>query len=327
MEPMRHTLRCVFMGTPEIALASLHAMIDADYRPVAVVTTPDRPAGRGLTLQASEVKKFVAQTDIPLLQPLHLSDPEFLDELTRLQPDLIVVVAFRKLPQAVLDIPRIGAFNLHASLLPDYRGAAPIQWAVINGEKKTGVTTFMLDKNIDTGKILRQQSVDIGETQTAGDVHDMLMEVGAKLVVQTIRDIESGDYQLVDQTELPLAPSTLHKAPKIFKEDCRIDWSKGVKEVYDFIRGLSPYPGAFTEFVSPDAKCYIVKVLTSSYEFAPISPKRGMLETDATSYLRVACRDGYINFRQIQLAGKKIMNVDEFLRGFRMSDAWQLKKA
>lgn len=326
MDRKPSTLRCVFMGTPEIAVASLQAMIQAGYTPVAVVTTPDRPSGRGLALRSSEVKRFTEQTGIPILQPGKLSDPDFLATLSQFQPDLIVVVAFRKLPVSVLAIPRIGSFNLHASLLPKYRGAAPIQWAVINGETETGVTTFMLDANIDTGKILRQQRVAIGESQTAGEVHDVLMHLGAGLVVQTIRDIESGDYQLTDQVPLRQSEARFQNAPKIFKEDCRIDWSKDAKQVYDFIRGMSPYPGAFTEFLSPDNKRYNIKVLTSSYELGHISPKWGILETDASSYLRVACRNGYVYFRQVQLAGKKLMNIDEFLRGFRMNEAWQLTK-
>jgi len=322
---MGNPLRCVFMGTPEIAVASLQAMIRDGFPPVCIVTTPDKPAGRGLKMHQSAVRLFALQTSIPVLQPERLSDPEFLQELSGFQPDVIVVVAFRRLPQEVLDIPRIGSFNLHASLLPDYRGAAPIQWAVMNGETETGVTTFMLDKNIDTGKILYQDKVEITEMQTAGEVHDVLMERGAKLVVQTLRSIETGSYQLIEQSDIVKSIGIIHKAPKIFKENCQISWTRGVKETFNMIRGLSPYPGAFTIISSPANQPFVLRVLTSHYEISPAALKNGILETDGATYLRVSCTDGYIYFRQVQLAGKKLMGIDEFLRGFRMNDAWQVQ--
>lgn len=322
---MGSALRCIFMGTPEIAVASLQAMINGGFKPVCIVTTPDKPAGRGLKIHQSAVRQFSLQTDIPVLQPENLSDPVFLQQIQSYSPDLIVVVAFRKLPTELLDIPRIGAFNLHASLLPDYRGAAPIQWAVMNGEKETGVTTFMLDKSIDTGKIIYQESVSISETQTAGEIHDVLMETGARLVLRTLQSIGQGNYPLIDQKDIVQNIDNLHKAPKIFKEQCLVDWSEPAVKIHNKIRGLSPYPGAYTVIYSPANQPSQLKILTASYEINLHKLNFGKLETDGISYVRIACPDGFIYLKQVQLAGKKLMNIDEFLRGFRMNDAWQVQ--
>jgi methionyl-tRNA formyltransferase len=321
---MESGLKCVFMGTPEIAVASLRAMVESGYRPVAIVTVPDRTAGRGLKLQVSPVKQFAINNGIFVLQPDDLSDAFFLQQVRELKPDIIVVVAFRKLPKALIEIPTKGAFNLHASLLPQYRGAAPINWAIINGETETGVTTFLLDQNIDTGKILYQEKVQIPLDQTASELHDILMENGAMLVIKTLRSIESGEYQAFDQCEYLSDQPLLKKAPKIFKENCRINWKNGAADIYNFIRGLCLYPGAYTDLVSPENVHYYIRILTSSYEIVSINVTIGSLETDGVSYLRIAVVDGYVYLKRVQMAGKKLMNIDEFLRGFKVNNDWSV---
>ncbi len=319
---MGSSLRCIFMGTPEIAVASLNAMIQAGYKPIAVVTTPDKAAGRGLKIRTSAVKDAVVPLNIPILQPDDLRAPEFLQAIKDLAPDVIVVVAFRKLPVELLRIPTRGAFNLHASLLPQYRGAAPIQWAIINGESESGVTTFLLDENIDTGKIIYQDKVKITEEMTGGELHDILMEIGAKLVVKTLNAFESYDITAIEQSELNKSIDIIRKAPKLNKENCRISWSLPVKKINNFIRGLCPYPGAFTILVSPANQRYYIKVLTTAYEESLDVIQIGSVETDGISYLRIGALDGYVYFRQVQLEGKRIMNIDELLRGFKMIGAW-----
>lgn len=308
-------LRIVFMGTPDFAVASLKALVDGGYNVVGVITAPDKPAGRGNQLTQSAVKKFAVENNLYLLQPEKLKNPEFIAELQSLKADLQVVVAFRMLPEVVWNMPRLGTFNLHGSLLPQYRGAAPLNWAVINGETKTGVTTFLLDQEIDTGKILFKHEIEIGENDTVGDIHDRLMDIGASLVVKTVDALADGNYTPIPQNEL-ISDSIKH-APKIFKEDCRIDWQNDVEKVRNLIRGLSPYPAAWSLLVNNETGEEIpVKIYFA--EKAGISKKAdcGTIETDGKKSLLVACENGWLNITDIQLAGKKRMKTDEFLRGF-----------
>jgi len=309
-------MRIIFMGTPDFAVASLDALIRSGKEVVAVVTAPDKPAGRGQKLQQSAVKQYAVEHQLPVLQPVKLKDDTFLEELRAFKADLQVVVAFRMLPVVVWDMPPRGTINLHGSLLPQYRGAAPINWAIINGEKETGVTTFFLQHEIDTGNILFAEKVDIGEDETAGDVHDKLMLTGADLVVKTVTAIENNDYQerpqdeILDEEGNPL--ETKH-APKIFKETCLIDWSKPVNDVYNHIRGLSPYPAAFTHL---DGKT--LKVYSARYEHVKPEVEAGQYLSDGKSFLKFACPDGYISLETIQLEGKKRIGIAEFLRGYRL---------
>lgn len=299
------------MGTPEFAAASLEKMLEAGCEIAAVVTAPDKPAGRGQKISESAVKKYAVSQNIPVLQPQKLKSSEFLESLRAYKADLQVVVAFRMLPEIVWSMPPKGTINLHASLLPDYRGAAPINWAVINGEKETGVTTFFLQHEIDTGNILFTEKVSIEETDTAGIIHDKLMNTGAELLVRTVKSIESGDYKEIPQGEI--STENLHHAPKIFKEDCLINWEKPVKEVYDLIRGLSPYPTAFTTFQEKN-----LKVFKAEKQYQKHDETRGEYKTDGRSYLKFACPDGFISLTEVQLEGKKRMEIGEFLRGLRL---------
>ena len=240
--------RIVFMGTPEFAVASLKSLIESGFNVVAVVTAPDKPAGRGQKLQESDVKQYAKYLNIPILQPEKLKDAEFIDQLRELKADLNVVVAFRMLPEIIWSMPRLGTINLHASLLPQYRGAAPINWAIINGDKKTGITTFFIEKEIDTGKIIHFKEVEIAETDNAGTLHDKLMLSGAALLTETVSGIKTGIYPQLDQKSVLPEDSILHPAPKIFKETCKINWDNEIDKTYNFIRGLSPYPAAWTVF-------------------------------------------------------------------------------
>lgn len=307
-------IRIVFMGTPDFAVASLSALVESGRNVVAVITAPDKPAGRGQKLQESAVKQYAVAHDIPVLQPEKLKNPEFLSELRSYRADLQVVVAFRMLPEAVWDMPPLGTINLHGSLLPQYRGAAPINHAIINGETQSGVTTFLLQHEIDTGNILFAETVDILDTDTAGDLHDKLMEIGATLVVKTVDAIISGSFEAIPQTGLSGETSLKH-APKIFKEDCQIDWNRPVKEVYNMIRGLSPYPTAFTFLDEKTLKLFSVRMLQTQPKIAP-----GEFDSDGKTYLHFACLDGLIDVIELQIAGKKRMSVAEFLRGYRLGD-------
>ena len=306
-------MRIIFMGTPDFAVASLDALVQAGFDIVAVVTAPDKPAGRGQKLNESAVKKYATEHALPVLQPDKLKDPVFLDQLSSYKADLQVVVAFRMLPVVVWDMPAKGTINLHASLLPAYRGAAPINWAVINGEKETGVSTFFLQHEIDTGNLIFSESVPIGDKETAGEVHDKLMITGAKLLVKTVRAIEQGNYSETPQEEI--SGSTVTHAPKIFKEDCLINWSRPVQQVYNHIRGLSPYPAAYTIFKDKTFKIYAAELLTEKPEKQPSE-----FLSDGKTYLKFACQDGWISVKDVQLEGKKRMSVEEFLRGFRISE-------
>jgi methionyl-tRNA formyltransferase len=302
-------MKIVFMGTPEFAVASLEALIDAGGHIVGVVTAPDKPAGRGQKLSESAVKKFAVENGLKVLQPVRLKDPDFLAELKALDADLQVVVAFRMLPEAVWNMPPKGTINLHASLLPQYRGAAPINWAIINGEPESGVTTFFLKQEIDTGDILFVEKITIADDVTAGEYHDRLMHKGAGLLVKTVKAIESGRYTEQPQEQLAEGQELKH-APKIFKDDCRIDWNQPVGKVYNLIRGLSPYPAAFTELNGKTIKIYQATKETTAPQHTP-----GQYDTDNKTYLKFACNNGYIHFTDVQLEGKKRMGIEEFLRG------------
>lgn len=309
MNAPEQKLKIVFMGTPEFAVPSLQLLLQAQYNIVAVITAPDKPAGRGLHLQQSAVKKFAVENGLPLFQPVKLKDDAFIHGLRALQPDLQIVVAFRMLPEVIWQLPSRGTFNLHASLLPQYRGAAPINWAIMNGEKETGVTTFFLQHEIDTGKILFREKLQIGENETAGELHDRLKMTGAGLVLKTVRAIESGNYPQLQQEE----SVDLKKAPKIFSHHCRIDWHQPVHVIFNQIRGLAPYPSAFTM-----VKGKVMKILSAKKIIASHTLPAGTISTDGKTYLHFAAADGMIAVEELKMEGKKQMQVQEFLRGFRL---------
>jgi methionyl-tRNA formyltransferase len=308
-------MRIVFMGTPQFAVASLKVLVDNKYDVVAVITSPDKPAGRGQQVQQSAVKQFSEQHNLKVLQPANLKDNSFLQELNSLKPDLQIVVAFRMLPESVWKLPPLGTYNLHASLLPQYRGAAPINWAIINGEKETGITTFKLQHEIDTGNILLQQKITIADEMNAGQLHDVLMEQGADLILQTIKKIEHYNIVLTEQSKL-LAGHEAKHAPKIFKETCKINWNAELDVIYNLIRGLSPYPCAWTELHTADNKTTAFKIYQSRKEDASHNLDIGQIKTDNKSYLKIACTSGFIEITELQMAGKKRLSITEFLKGF-----------
>ncbi|WP_165156207.1 methionyl-tRNA formyltransferase [Parabacteroides sp. ZJ-118] len=311
-------LRIVYMGTPDFAVESLRALVEGGYKVVGVITIPDKPMGRhGSVLQPSAVKRYAVSAGLPVLQPEKLKDEVFLEELRALRADLQIVVAFRMLPEVVWNMPRLGTFNLHASLLPQYRGAAPINWAVINGDTETGVTTFFLTHAIDTGRIIRQRHLPIDDTDDAGTVHDALMKMGAGLVTETVDLLLDGKTDAVPQEEFYKDASELRPAPKIFKDTCRIDWSQPVKKIYDFIRGISPYPAAWTELISTDGKRLALKIYQAEKRPAEHDFSVGSIHTDHKSYIDVAVRDGFLRLRSLQLAGKRRMDTTDFLNGFK----------
>jgi len=301
-------LKIIFLGTPDFAVESLKAIVDAGLNVVAVVTAPDKPAGRGMHLQQSPVKKFAIEKNIPVLQPVKLKDENFIAELKSYEADLQVVIAFRMLPLAVWNMPKLGTINLHASLLPDYRGAAPINRAIMNGEIETGVCTFFLKHEIDTGDLVMQKKVPIGKYMNAGELHDILMNTGAELIVETLRKIESGSYQTI-----PQGNNSNKFAPKIFTADCNINWNDKGETIYNTIRGLSPYPTAFTELDGKILKIYNADFIHTSDHKEQI----GNYITDGKTYLHFVCANGIIDLKEIQLAGKKRMMVEEMLRGYR----------
>lgn len=308
------------MGTPDFAVESLRCLVEGGYNVVGVVTMPDKPMGRHQdVLQPSAVKQYAVEQGLKVLQPEKLKDECFLQELRALNADLQIVVAFRMLPEVVWNMPRLGTFNLHASLLPQYRGAAPINWAVINGDKETGITTFFLQHEIDTGEVIQQVRIPIEDTDNVGIVHDKLMLLGGKLVTETVDNIIAGNIHPVPQEEMT-TDEPLRPAPKIFKETCRIDWNKTVKQVYDFVRGMSPYPAAWTEMNDASGKKYTLKIYAASKEFCQHKEPNGLIVSDGKSYMKVALQDGYLCLQEIQLVGKKRMKVDEFLRGFRITE-------
>lgn len=315
-------MRLVYFGTPEFAASQLEAILEAGYEVAAVVTMPDKPAGRGKKIQFSDVKKTALEHQLPLLQPVKLKDPEFLKALESYQADLFIVVAFRMLPEVVWKMPPLGTFNLHASLLPQYRGAAPINYAIINGESETGLTTFFLNEEIDKGKVIMRESVTIRPDETAGELHDELMLLGNKLVVETIKKIETNDIQPVAQEELA-AGTVLKDAPKIDKDFCYIRWNRDCKTVYDHIRGLSPYPSAHTCLKSSEGETLDLKVYKTEIELAQPVELTGTVITDNKKYLKIAVNDGFIHLTTLQQAGKKAMSISEFLRGFRFDGDWK----
>lgn len=315
-------MRIVYFGTPEFAASQLEAIIKAGYDVAAVVTMPDKPAGRGKKIQCSEVKKTALEHELPLLQPEKLRDPDFLKTLESFQADLFIVVAFRMLPSVVWKMPRLGTFNLHASLLPQYRGAAPINHAIINGETQTGLTTFFLNEEIDQGAIIMSQRVDIRPDETAGELHDELMALGNKLVVETIRKIEKGQITPVEQ-DLLTNDKPLKAAPKIFKDFCYIRWNRDCQSIYNHIRGLSPYPAAHILICSTMNETLELKIYSAEIELGTPSETPGTLLTDSKKYLKIAANDGYIHLKTIQQAGKKAMDIEEFLRGIRLQGQWK----
>lgn len=308
-------LRIVFMGTPEFAATSLRCLVAEGYNIVAVVTTPDKPAGRGQKMHESDVKIVAKELGLPLLQPEKLRDEAFLSALRALQPDLGIVIAFRMLPEVVWAMPKLGTFNLHASLLPEYRGAAPINWAIINGDTKTGVTTFLLNHEIDKGAIIGQREVDILPEDNIGTLYDRLMYVGAGLVLTTVEDLAAGNVTPVEQMHIDEA--TLRPAPKIFKEDGRIDWSRRAEDIHNLVRGLSPYPAAWSPIFKCGEECGSVKIFATHVEPCEMNVAPGTVYTDGRAELRVAAADGWVYIDELQLAGKRRMTTRELLLGWR----------
>lgn len=321
-------MRIIYFGTPEFAASQLEAILAAGYEVAAVVTTPDKPAGRGKQMRASEVKECTLRYGLPVLQPERLKDDGFVEQLRTFNADLFVVVAFRMLPEVVWSMPPKGTINLHASLLPQYRGAAPINHAIMNGETETGLTTFFLDKEIDTGAMIMKEKVAIGEKMNAGELHDTLMKLGNKVIVETIKMIEEGRVNalsqkaIIEQENIELKP-----APKIFKEDCYIDWSRPAKDIYNFVRGLSPYPAAHAKIQNPNGEILDLKIFET--EIASKSAENSepyMLKTDGKTFLEVVLSDFCIRIIEIQQAGKRQMPIAEFLRGTRILEDWKLVK-
>ncbi|HBN04286.1 MAG TPA: methionyl-tRNA formyltransferase [Bacteroidales bacterium] len=317
-------MRIVFLGTPEFAVASLDALVKQGYNVVGVVTMPDKPANRGHRITYSAVKQYALDNNLRLLQPANLKDNAFLEELKSLEADLQIVVAFRMLPKVVYAMPKLGTFNLHGSLLPKYRGAAPIHWAVINGETQTGLTTFLLNDKIDEGEIIFQEKIDILEEETTGELHDRMMIEGGKLVVKTVKAIESGNFSTISQQKTFVEPSL---APKIFKETTLIPWDKKGKEIENFVRGMSPFPCATTVFYDKNSN-FELFLKVYKVKFNPFSHKKNIGEIEINTRLgfRVYCLDGFVEILDLQQSGKKRMKVDEFLRGTRLEGNFMIKK-
>jgi methionyl-tRNA formyltransferase len=303
---MPEQLKIIFMGTPEFAVPSLKILVENDYQIVGVITAPDKPSGRGLKLTASPVKEYAESVGLKILQPTNLKNPEFLEELKSLNANLQIVVAFRMLPEVVWNMPKLGTFNLHASLLPQYRGAAPINWAIINGEKETGASTFFLQHEIDTGNLILQEKEPIYEDDNVETLYERLKTMGAQLVLKTVRSIESGTAPSIPQME----SHELKAAPKIFKETCEINWNKSARDIYNFVRGLAPYPTAWTTLNGKFFKVYKTKIIdNSSKQIA------GEVKSDGKSFIHVNCGEGILALEELQAEGKKKMLVEEFLRG------------
>lgn len=330
----KEDLRIVYMGTPDFAVEALQCLVEGGYNVVGVITMPDKPAGRGHKIQYSPVKQYALDHQLPLLQPEKLKDEEFIQALREWKADLQIVVAFRMLPEVVWNMPRLGTFNLHASLLPQYRGAAPINWAVINGDTETGITTFFLKHEIDTGEVIQQVRVPIADTDNVEVVHDKLMMLGGKLVLETVDAILNGTVKPIPQEEMAVV-GELRPAPKIFKETCRIDWNQPVKKIYDFIRGLSPYPAAWSELIASEKESVVVKI----FEVEKIVKKNdkrcrnsrgrfckvGSIETDGKKYIKVSVPGGFVSILSLQLPGKKRLKIDELLRGYHLEDGCKMK--
>ncbi len=321
---MSKKLRIIFMGTPDFAVPSLDILVKNGYNIVGVITMPDKPAGRGYQLQASPVKNYALAHNLNILQPDKLKDDTFLENLKALQADLQIVVAFRMLPELVWNMPKMGTFNLHSSLLPQYRGAAPINRAIMNGDKKTGVTTFFLQHAIDTGKVIFQESIEIKDDETAGELHDVLMVLGSKLVLKTVHAIENQNYTEIEQEKLLPSDIVLNEAPKIFKEDCRINWNLKVEKIYNHIRGLSPYPASYTELMDLKGNKFLLKIFKAAKIKENHQLNCGEIITDQKTYLKVAAEDGFINIQQVQLAGKSRMDIGSFLRGNKIENGFKM---
>ncbi len=303
-----NNLRIIFMGTPEFAVPSLEILVENKFNVVAVITAPDKPQGRGQKLSASPIKENAVKHHIPVLQPTNLKSPEFLEELKTYKANLQVVVAFRMLPEVVWTMPALGTFNLHASLLPQYRGAAPINWAIVNGEKETGVTTFFLKHEIDTGSIIFQEKETIDDDDDAGKLYERLMNKGASLVLKTVKAIEKGNFPSLQQTEI----AEIKHAPKIFKETCEINWNQSSEQIRNFVRGLSPYPSAWTAL---NGKVYKIFLVESTVNGQRSTANAGEIETDNKTFLQVKTQDGWLSILEFQPEGKKKMSVEEFFRG------------
>jgi methionyl-tRNA formyltransferase len=316
----KNDCRLIFMGTPDFAVESLKKLYENSFNIVAVVTNPDKPAGRGQKIKESAVKKYALSKGLKIMQPDSLKEEQFQNELRALRPSLQVVVAFKILPPAIFTIPSHGTFNLHASLLPQYRGAAPINHVIINGEQETGVTTFFLDEKVDTGTIIDQRKVAISITDTAGSLHDKLMDEGAELVKSTVDSIIDGTYSIIPQHKLVNEYEALKKAPKIYNKDCRINWQDDVSDVHNFIRGLSPYPAAWTELIDSQHNRKKTKILYGEPVYEDHELQYGTIQTDQKNYLKVAVKSGFIDIKNLQLEGKKKMQTEDFLRGFKDID-------
>ncbi len=316
----KESLRIVFFGTPDFAVESLSRLVEGGYNIVGVVTMPDKEAGRGHKLLQSPVKQYALEHGLKLLQPERLKNPQFIEELRALNADLQIVIAFRMLPEAVWAMPPLGTFNLHASLLPKYRGAAPINWAVINGETETGVTTFFLKHEIDTGDIIQQRKIAIADDDNVGIVHDKLMVMGADMVIETVDAIIAGTVKPVPQEQLCNAGTEPTPAPKIFKETCRIDWNRPARDVRNLVRGLSPYPAAWTEITDAAGTVHTAKVFETALasDITATCHRPGEIWNDGTGRLLAMCSDGAVEIKQLQLAGKKRMPAADFLRGFHL---------
>ena len=318
-------IRIIFMGTPDFAVESLKALVENGYQVVGVITAPDKPAGRGRQLTESAVKQFAVESGLRVLQPEKLKNPEFIAELESLKADLQIVVAFRMLPEIVWNMPPLGTINLHGSLLPQYRGAAPLNWAIINGETETGVTTFLLSHEIDTGQIIFQEKVSIAENDTVGDLHDRMMGIGAKLVLKTVDALADGNVNAIDQAQMIDKQERIKQAPKIFKDDCRIDWTRDAESIRNLIRGLSPYPTAWTELIHPDkGDILTAKIFSAVRDNSSLPAAPGTLQTDGKKFLKIACTDGWLSITEIQLSGKKRMKIDELLHGFHDLGDWRI---
>ena len=311
----KEMMRIVFMGTPEFAVASLEALIEAGNDVIAAVTSPDKPAGRGQKMQESAVKQCAVRHGLPVLQPEKLKDPVFLDNLRSFRADLFVVVAFRMLPEEVWKMPPMGTVNLHASLLPQYRGAAPINWAIINGETVSGTTVFFINQEIDKGNILSYREETINPDDNAGTLHDRLMRSGAAHLTEAVRDIATGDFKTIPQ-DTTLQNQPLKPAPKIFRENCNIQWNRDVVQLHHFVRGLSPYPAAWTTLVTPKGDRLMLKIFETAIQpDSALSVAPGTIDSDNKTFLRIAAQGGWLLIRNLQLEGKKRMDIGDFLRG------------
>ena len=323
---MSKSLRIVFLGTPDFAVPSLNILKINNYNIVGVVTSLDKPSGRGLEIHSSPIKEYAIANGLKIFQPEKLKDENFLADLKKLKADLFIVVAFRMLPNAVWNMPPLGTFNLHASLLPQYRGAAPINWAIINGEKETGVTTFFLQQEIDTGRIILQEKTAINPDETAGELHDRLMVMGADLVLKTVQVIESGKYKTKKQSVDIKSNTILHTAPKLFRDNCKINWKNNIEDIHNFVRGLSPYPCAWTQFVSPLKNDYITKIYKTKMEPFPTSLPLKTILTDKKTHLKIVVKGGFLHILEIQVPNRKKTGIAEFLRGYKVDGDWHIRE-